>query len=70
MSENRVKKKKFDGTEVEVLDATYEEGTPEGPDKWRKKMQSRSDMLDYLKTSLRYYYEDNVYGSEKRKTPA
>jgi len=70
MSDNRVKKKKFDGTEVEVLDSTYDDGIPESPDKWRKKMKSREDMLGYIKTSLRYYYEDDVYGSEKRKTPA
>ena len=70
MTETTVKKKKFDGEEVEVLDATYEEGIPEGADHWRTKTRDREEMLKFIKTGLRYYYVKEGFGSEKRKTPA
>lgn len=63
------KKKKFDGEEVEVLGANYEDGFPEGPDKWRKIFTDRKEVLKYLKTSQRYFYGEG-FGSEKRKNPA
>lgn len=72
MSETKEKKTKFDGEEVEVLGATYEDGFPEEADRWRNKMYSRENMLKYIKTSLRYWYggESGNYGSEKRRNPA
>ena len=54
----------------DVLGPTYEAGKPEGPQNWRHKLQSREDMLKYLKTGERYWYSKDWYGSEKRRTPA
>ncbi len=71
--EYQVEKKSAPGRdEVEVLGATFVEGTPVGPTvgKWRQKLDSRSEKLKYLETGERYYYSDDWYGSEKRKTPA
>ena len=58
--------------EVEVLGATYEEGSPEGEGvgRWRQKLGSREEMLKYLQNGERYWYGDEGYGSEKRKNPA
>ena len=58
--------------EVELLGPTYEEGSPEGTavGKWRQKLDSRAEKLKYLETGERYYYSQDWYGSEKRKTPA
>ena len=57
---------------VEVLGPTYEKGKPEGEEagKWRKKLESRAEKLRYLETGERYWYSDDWFGSEKRKTPA
>jgi len=57
---------------VKVLGATLEAGKPEGEDlgKWRPKMETRAEKLRYLKTSERYWYSNDWYGSEKRKNPA
>jgi hypothetical protein len=66
----KIKKKKWDGEEVEILGETYEDGKPEGADQWRAKMQNREQMLRYLKSGERYWYSDDWYGSERRKTPA
>jgi hypothetical protein len=71
--EYKVEKKSAPGRkEVEVLGATFEEGTPEGSEagKWRQKLGSRKEKLKYLETGERYYYSNDWYGSEKRKTPA
>ena len=71
--EYQVEKKSAPGRdEVEVLGATFEEGTPEGTEmgKWRQKLDNRAEKLKYLETGERYYYSDDWYGSEKRKTPA
>jgi rRNA processing protein Krr1/Pno1 len=64
------KKKDFSGKEVELLGPSYEEGTPTERGDWRQNMKNREDMVQHLKTSLRYWYSSEVYGSEKRKTPA
>ena len=56
--------------ERDVLGATYEEGKPEGPSNWRHKLQTREDMLKYLQTGERYWYSDDWFGSEKRRTQA
>ena len=57
---------------VELLGETYEEGKPEGEEagKWRQKLENRADKLKYLSTAERYWYGDDWFGSEKRKTPA
>jgi len=60
----------FDGKKVKVLGPTFEEGKPETPIKWRQKMRSREEMLAYLKTGERYWFSEEWFGSEKRKTKA
>ncbi len=57
---------------VEVLGATFEKGKPEGEDagKWRQKLETREEKLKYLQSGERYWYSDDWYGSERRKTPA
>ncbi|RJO65397.1 MAG: hypothetical protein C4523_16185 [Myxococcales bacterium] len=70
MSETREKRKRFDGEEVEILGPTYEQGVPEAAGNWREKNRDRKEMLRYLQTSLRYWYCDDSFGSEKRRTPA
>jgi hypothetical protein len=49
---------------------TYEPGTPSGPGDWRGKLKDRGDMLKYLRSGERYWYSEDWYGSEKRRTPA
>ncbi len=68
--EKRIKVKSQTGKEVEILGPTYDEGKPEGADPWRGKLKSRQDMLRYLRTAERYWFSDDWFGSEKRKTPA
>jgi len=69
----KIEQKKAPGREeVEVLGATFEEGKPEGEElgKWRQKLQSREEKLEYLQTGERYWFSKEWYGSEKRKKPA
>ena len=71
--EYKVEKKSAPGREeVEVLGATFEEGKPEGEElgKWRQKLGTREERLKYLQEGERYWYGEEWYGSEKRKTPA
>jgi hypothetical protein len=71
--EYKIEKKKSPGREeVEVLGATFEEGIPEGEElgKWRQKLASREDKLKYLQNGERYWFSQEWFGSEKRKTPA
>jgi hypothetical protein len=49
---------------------TYEPGKPAGPANWRGKLVNREEMLKYLRTGERYWYNQEWYGSEKRRTPA
>ena len=58
--------------EVELLGDTFEEGIPNDTElgKWRQKLGSRDDMLKYLRSGERYWYSDDWFGSEKRKSPA
>ena len=58
--------------EVEVLGATFEEGTPVGEEmgRWRQKLDSREEKMKYLQSGERYWYSEDWYGSEKRKNPA
>jgi hypothetical protein len=70
---NEIEKKKAPGREeVEVLGATFEEGKPSGEcmGRWSQKLSSRNEMLKYLQTGQRYFYSQDWFGSEKRKTPA
>ena len=57
---------------VEVLGATYDDGSPGGEDagRWRQKLETRDKMLKYLENGERYWYGDEWFGSEKRKNPA
>ena len=72
--EYKVEEKNAPGRDkVEVLADTFEEGTPgaggeEG--RWRQKLGSREEKLKYLQTGERYWYGEEWFGSEKRKTPA
>ena len=60
----------FTGNKVDLLGNSAEEGIPEGRADWRQKLENREQMVQYLKTGLRYWYSKDVFGSEKRKTPA
>lgn len=57
---------------VEVLAETYDDGVPAGEDagKWRYKLEGREEQIKYLQNGERYWYSDDWFGSEKRKTPA
>ena len=71
--ESTIKKQRFDGTEVEILGETYEAGATSSGDKynWQEKISGdKEEVLKFLKTGLRYWYSDDWFGSEKRKTPA
>jgi hypothetical protein len=68
--EKTLKKEKWDGKEVDILGETYEEGKPEGPVAWRGKLRNREEMLKYLRSGERYWFSDDWYGSERRKTKA
>ncbi len=71
--EYKIEKVKAPGREkVELLGATFEEGTPDGEElgRWRQKMDTREEKLRYLQTGERYWYSEDWYGSEKRKNPA
>ncbi len=71
MTEDRLEEKAGpDGKKVKVLGPTFEEGKPETPINWRQKMRNREEMLSYLKTGERYWFSDEWFGSEKRKTKA
>jgi len=70
MSQNTIRKKKFDGQDVDILGPTYEPGKPQGPGLWRAKLGNRKDMLAYLKTAERYWFSEDWFGSEKRKKKA
>ena len=63
-------KTSFDGKKVKVLGPTFEKGQPDKPENWREKLKDREEQLGYLKTGERYWFEDEWFGSEKRKIPA
>ena len=66
------KKSAAGSAKVDVLGPTYEAGKPEGEEmgRWRQKLEARDDKLKYLQTGERYWYSEEWFGSEKRKTPA
>ena len=71
--EYKIEKTKAPGRdEVELLGETYEEGKPEGEDlgKWRQKLGNREEKLKYLQNGERYWFSDEWFGSERRKTQA
>jgi hypothetical protein len=70
VSDQMEEKVTFDGKKVKVLGPTFEEGKPETPINWRQKMRNRDEMLAYLKTGERYWFSEEWFGSEKRKTKA
>ena len=71
MSELELEEKvSFDGKKVKVLGPSYAAGKPEGAMTWRQKMRNRDEMLAYLKTGERYWFSEEWFGSEKRKTKA
>lgn len=70
---DEILKMKSPGREaVEVLGQTFEEGKPSGAEmgRWSQKLASRAETLKYLQTGQRYFYSQDWFGSEKRKTPA
>ena len=58
------------GTSAKVLGDTSLPGKPDVAGDWRKKFKKREDILKHLKTSERYWYSKEGFGSEKRQTPA
>ena len=53
-----------------IGEETYEPGKPTAPYNWRSKLRDRQERLNYLRTGERYWYGEDWYGSEKRRTPA
>lgn len=70
MSSEMIKKKSHTGEDVEILGPTYEPGKPEIEGDWRRSIGDRAQMLKYLKSGERYWYSNDWFGSEKRKSPA
>ena len=73
MAEYKLEKKDAPGWgTVDVLGETYEPGKPVGEElgHWEQKLLNRDEKLRYLKDGLRYWYAQEGFGSEKRKTPA
>jgi len=66
------KKSAAGSAKVDVLGPTYETGKPESEEtgRWRQKLEDREEKLKYLQTGERYWYSEEWFGSEKRKTPA
>lgn len=63
-------KEDFSGKKVKVLGPTFEEGKPEGSGDWREKLSTREERLGYIRSAMRYWYNADWYGSEKRKQEA
>jgi hypothetical protein len=63
-------KASFDGKKVKVLGPTFEKGQPDKAENWRLKLRNRQEKVNYLKTGERYWFSEDWFGSEKRKTPA
>lgn len=66
----QTEKKSFEPGPGEVLEPVFTEGKPEEPDKWRHKLKGRGWMMKYLTTGERYWYAEEGFGSERRKTKA
>lgn len=63
-------KEDFSGKKVKVLGPTFEQGKPDQKGDWRGKLSSRDEKLGFIRTAMRYWYNDDWYGSEKRKQEA
>ena len=63
-------KEDFEGKKVKVLGPTFEEGKPSGRSDWREKLATREERLGYIRSAMRYWYNKEWYGSEKRKQEA
>ncbi|MEN6615166.1 MAG: hypothetical protein ABFD12_01280 [Syntrophorhabdus sp.] len=63
-------KEDFSGKKVKVLGSTFEPGKPDESGDWREKLGSRDERMGYLRSALRYWYNSDWYGSEKRKQEA
>jgi len=63
-----------DGNLVKIPGPNAGLGLPERGrirENWRRKLRSRSEMLQYLEYNERYFYgQAGAYGSEKRHHPA
>ena len=67
-----IKKKRFDGSEVEILGESYEDGQPSLGEKynWLERLgDNEDDIKNFITTGLRYWHGEG-FGSEKRKNPA
>ncbi len=63
-------KENFEGKKVRVLGPTFEEGKPSERGDWREKLATRDERLGYIRSAMRYWYNKDWYGSEKRKQEA
>lgn len=54
----------------EVLEANFDDGKPDGTDNWREKLDDRKKQMHYLETGERYWYAEEGFGSERRRTKA
>ncbi|MCK9227991.1 MAG: hypothetical protein PHT96_11885 [Syntrophorhabdaceae bacterium] len=63
-------KEDFSGKKVKVLGPTFEKGKPDQKGDWREKLVSRDERLGFIRTAMRYWYNSDWYGSEKRKQEA
>lgn len=70
MADKTTEKNVLGGQDNEILGPTYEPGKPDSPSRWRKKLRNRKEMLEYLKTGERYWFSEESYGSERRRTKA
>ena len=72
MAYKTVKKDAPGRGKMDILAETYEPGEPKGEEagRWRQKLESREEMMKFLKSGERYWYDKEWFGSEKRKNPA
>ncbi len=63
-------KEDFSGKKVKVLGSTFEDGKPDQSGDWREKLVTRDERLGFIRTAMRYWYNKDWYGSEKRKQEA
>jgi len=63
-------KEDFSGKKVRVLGPTFEEGKPDQSGNWREKLSSRDERLGFIRSAMRYWYNNDWYGSATRKQEA
>jgi hypothetical protein len=63
-------KELFNGREAEIPGETDRPRIRAEKGQWRNKLTSRKEMLKYLQSGERYWYSDDWYGSERRKSKA